>query len=98
MGSHLLTKGHHSYLNMFKNNTLEWYPEYTVDLGAYDEAPVADLSEYWNPNWGVYQRNFANGMVLVNPGTKAVRINLGGTYELSRRPGAARSPNGSQPG
>ncbi len=99
VGSHLLTKGNRSYLNMFQTNSLEWYPEYTVDLGAYDAGPVADLSEYWNSTWGVYQRNFENGMVLVNPGTTAVKVRLGGTYYLVASSGGGPVPsNGSQPG
>jgi len=99
VGSHLLTKGNLSYLNMFKNNSLEWYPEYTVALGAYDQAPVADLSQYWNATWGVYQRNFANGMVLVNPGTKSVGVPLDGTYYLVASSGGGAVPSsGSQPG
>jgi hypothetical protein len=84
---------------MLKNNSLEWYPEYTVDLGAYDAPPVADLSQNWNSNWRVYQRSLAYGMVLVNPGTKAVTIKLGGTYELvTGSGGGAVLSNGSQPG
>jgi hypothetical protein len=100
VGSHLLTKGHHTYLNMFQNSSLEWYPEYTVDLGAYDAEPVADLSSYWNATWKVYQRGFANGIVLVNPGTTAVKVaNLGQTYKLVNSVGGgAVGAAGKQPG
>jgi hypothetical protein len=99
VGSHLLTKGHHSYLNMFEKTSLEWYPEYAVDLGAYAAEPEADLSQYWNPAWGVYQRNFAKGTVLVNPGTSWVTVPLGGTYQLVHASGGgAVPPIGSQPG
>jgi Hypothetical glycosyl hydrolase family 15 len=99
VGCHLLTKGNRTYLNMFDKSTLEWYPEYTVPLGTYVAAPVADLSQYWNSAWGVYQRNFANGMVLVNPSTTAVTINLDGTYLLVRSSGGGAVPgSGSQPG
>ncbi len=99
VGSHLLTKGNQSYLNMFKTNSLEWYPEYTVDLGLYVDPPVADLSQYWNAEWGVYQRNFANGFVLVNPGTTSVKINLGATYKLVYSHGGGAVPtNGTKPG
>jgi Hypothetical glycosyl hydrolase family 15 len=99
VGSHLLTKGNRSYLNMFQTNSLEWYPEYTVDLGTFDAEPVADLSQYWNSTWGVYQRNFENGIVLVNPGTTAVKVRLGGTYNLVASSGGGPVPSsGSQPG
>lgn len=99
VGSHLLTKGNHSYLNMFETNSLEWYPEYMVDLGAYVDEPVADLSQYWNAEWGVYQRNFANGLVLVNPGTSPVKIQLGATYNLVHSSGGGAVPaTGKRPG
>jgi hypothetical protein len=100
VGSHLLTKGHHSYLNMFQNNSLEWYPEYVVDLGAYTSEPVAGLSTYWNASWNVYQRNYANGIVLVNPGTSAVNIaNLAQTMYLVTASGGGPVPSdGTQPG
>ena len=99
VGSHLLTKGSQSYLNMFKSNSLEWYPEYTVDLGPYVDPPVADLSQYWNAEWGVYQRNFANGFVLVNPGTTSLKLNLGATYKLVHSFGGGAVPtNGTKPG
>jgi hypothetical protein len=82
VGSHLLMKGHYSYLNMFQNNSLEWYPEYNVPLGAYLAEPVANLANYWDASWNVYRRDFVNGFVLVNPGTTAVTVNLGGAYHL----------------
>lgn len=92
VGSHLLTKGHQSYLNMFETNSLEWYPEYAVNLGTYVEPPVANLSDYWNAEWGVYQRNFANGFVLVNPGTSSVTIQLGTSYGLVSSSGGGAVP------
>src|SRR5262249_30202515 len=35
VGSYLLSKGRRSYLNMFEKSSLEWYPEYRLDLGPY---------------------------------------------------------------
>ena len=99
VGSHLLTKGQHSYLNMFKNNSLEWYPEYTVDLGAYDAPPVADLSEYWNSNWGVYQRLVRQRDGIGKPrhegGDDQSRRHLRARHGVQ---GRAVPSNGSQPG
>jgi hypothetical protein len=82
VGSQLLTKGHSSYLNMFQDTTFSWFPEYDIPLGAYTEEPQPDLSHYWNAAWGVYERDFANGIVLVNPGTTAVSIQLPRAYNL----------------
>ncbi|HEX8203726.1 MAG TPA: putative glycoside hydrolase [Isosphaeraceae bacterium] len=75
--SYLLTKGPRSYINMFGGSTLSWYPEYKLNLGAYAAGPAANVSAYWVPSWGVYRRDYANGMVLVNPGTSAVSVSLG---------------------
>ena len=35
VGSYLLTKGRHSFLNMFQKSSLEWYPEYDLDLETF---------------------------------------------------------------
>lgn len=83
VGSFLLTKGRHSYLNMFQNSSLEWYLEYEVPLGPYLEEPKKNVSDYWVSAWGVYRRDYAGGMVLVNPGAQPVTIaDLGGTFRL----------------
>src|SRR5579884_778980 len=83
VGSFLLTKGRHSYLNMFQKSSLEWYPEYEVALGPYLAEPKQDVAGYWDSAWGVYRRDYADGMVLVNPGTQPVTIpKLGGTFRL----------------
>jgi hypothetical protein len=84
VGAYLLTKGRHSYLNMFEKSSLEWYPEYTLDLGPYVEELKPDISAYWRPDWGVYRRDYARGMILVNPTAAPVTIpNLGKEYDLA---------------
>lgn len=68
-GSFLLIKGRHTYLNLdATGQTLEWWPEYAIDLGApIDPLPSNnDITKFWNAKWGVYVRHYANGMVLVN--------------------------------
>lgn len=100
VGAYLLTKGPHSYLNMVHQTSLEWYPEYTLDLGAYTEAPQSDVVAYWRPEWGVYRRDFIKGMVLVNPGEAPVMVaHLGGTYHLvSAQGGGGIGPDGREKG
>jgi hypothetical protein len=56
-----------------------WYPEYTTaqQLGA----PLAAYSQL---SGGVYERQFQNGIVLVNPTTNTIGpFSLGGTYSGS---------------
>jgi hypothetical protein len=85
VGSYLLIKGSRTYLNLLSSDvTLEYYPEYTLNLGAALQAPAADLDSLWNAGWGVYRRDYTNGIVLVNPSASVVNIaSLGGTYRLA---------------
>ncbi len=99
LGSYLLIKGHKSYINMFQSTTLSWYPEYAINLGAYKNEPAADISTYWNAAWKVYLRDYANGFVLVNPGTTGVNVDLGHSYKLVRIVGGGPvTASGAQPG
>lgn len=100
VGSYLLTKGHRSYLNMFQKSTLEWYPEYTLDLGAYQAEPQPDVDRYWDREWKLYRRNFARGVALVNPAAAAVTIpRLGAVFRLMIASGGGPvPPDGRQPG
>jgi hypothetical protein len=100
VGAFLLTKGPHSYLNMFQKSTLEWYPEYTLDLGAYRDAPQSDLQAYWRPDWNCYARSYEKGMVLVNPSAAPVTVHLGAQswHVVSAQGGGAVGEDGSAPG
>jgi hypothetical protein len=96
LASYLLVKGTRTYLFYIASSTLEWYPEWGLDLGAPQKtaARVDDL--LWN---GVYRRDFANGVVLVNPTTRGVRLNLGATFKrVEPQGGGAVSSAGTAPG
>jgi hypothetical protein len=80
LGNYLLVKGHHTYLDYFANGPLEWYPEWNVDLGAPTSAATTDVSKLLSG--GVYRRDFAKGVVLVNPSPSPVTVALGKSYEL----------------
>lgn len=83
VGAYLLTKGRHSYLNIIGKSTLEWYPEYALALGAYRDEPKPELAAYWDKAWRLYRRQYAKGMVLVNPTSIPVAVpRLGGSYRL----------------
>jgi hypothetical protein len=78
LASYLLAKGSKTYVSYFATSTLDWYPEWTLDLGSAEKTAttVDDLS--WK---GVYRRDFAKGVALVNPNTRSVRIDLGGMFK-----------------
>ncbi len=79
--SHLLIKGAHTYFFMLAGEGLEYYPEYEVSLGRALADLPADFTSLWNAAWGVYRRDYTNGIVLVNPGTEPADISsLGGSY------------------
>jgi hypothetical protein len=80
LGSYLLIKGAHTYVNMEVDEAPEWFPEYGVALGAPADPLPADIAGYLDPAWNVYVRHYARGMVLVNPSDTMRTINLGTTY------------------
>jgi hypothetical protein len=82
VGSYLLSKGRHSFLNMFQKTSLEWYPEYELKLGAFDEPPQTDLTSYWLPEYKVFRRRFANGQVLVNPEAQPAEVQFNDPVRL----------------
>ncbi len=78
LGTYLLLKGDHTYLNIDYGGGVQYYPEYQLNLGAPTAGPASDVSAYlWN---GVYRRDFQNGFVLVNPGDTGHTLDLGGAY------------------
>ena len=76
LANYLLVKGSRTYISYFEKS-LDWYPEWTLDLGVAQKtaSKVDELS--WR---GVYRRDFANGVALVNPDDRSVRVDLGGTF------------------
>ncbi len=82
VGTYLLLKGDYTYINVFSENQgydPSYFPQYTLPLGAPLSATATNVSQYaWN---GLYRRDFQNGFVLVNPGTSAVTVNLGGNFQ-----------------
>lgn len=92
LGSYLLLKGSRTYLAYFASSTLDWYPEWALDLGAPRSTAVTLDDFSWQ---GVYRRDFARGVVLVNPTTRQVRVNLGDTLRrVNPSGGGAVGPDG----
>jgi hypothetical protein len=71
--NYLLVKGSRTYLFYFADSTLEWYPEWQLDLGVASAAASSIDVLAWQ---GVYRRDYASGIVLLNPATSPVTVTL----------------------
>jgi hypothetical protein len=81
MCSYLLIKARRTYINMAATGNLEFYPEYKVQLGRPRQVTAPSMDSLWSSAWGVYRRDFTNGLVLVNPSAAPVNVSaLGATY------------------
>jgi hypothetical protein len=73
LGSYLLVKGAHTFLNMDIGGEPQWFPEYEVKLGPALPAltpPPASVEALRVPG-GLYVRRYARGLVAVNPDVRA---------------------------
>lgn len=95
LGSYLLIKGSHSYLNIVEGGAPEWYPEYDIPIGAPIQSAGSDITNLYDPASSVHRRAFDNGFVLVNAQDRSgttLTINLGGTYYLTQTRGGGPVP------
>jgi len=96
LASYLLVKDARTYIAYFASGPLEWYPEWDLELGAAQKNAITLDDFSWN---GIYRRDFDNGIVLVNPGTSPVQVNLGATLKRTEPVGGgAVSSDGTVPG
>jgi hypothetical protein len=96
LANYLLVKGSRTYLFYFAANPLEWYPEWQIDLGAPAAMPASPDALAWQ---GVYRRDYAKGVVLLNPGTSAVSVTLAAPMRrVDPQGGGAVPSDGSLPG
>jgi hypothetical protein len=70
LGSYLLIRGSHTYLNFGEGIRVSWFPEYDLDLGAPVDPPGLQQDQ------GAFVRHFANGLVVVNPGDSTITYKL----------------------
>jgi hypothetical protein len=96
LANYLLVKGSRTYLFYFSKSTLQWYPEWALDLGAAETTAATVDNLLVN---GVYRRDFAKGFVLVNPTTDPVSVDLGATFRRVELSGGGAVPaSGAEPG
>jgi hypothetical protein len=89
LGGYLLVKGSRTYLEYFASSMLEWYPEWDLDIGAPLTQPTTIEELAWN---GVYRREFEKGIMLVNPGTSSVQVDVGTTFRRAEPVGGGPVP------
>jgi hypothetical protein len=71
VATYLLLKGQKTFINL-AGGGVTWFPEYALDFGAPTAPLPSDVATYaWS---GVYRRDFAKGMALVNPSASAVSV------------------------
>jgi hypothetical protein len=98
LGSYLLVKGSHTFLNMDIGSEPQWFPEYRVDLGPALAPPPARI-EQLRLSSGMYERAYARGLVIVNPDAGPHRIRVPAGSRIVRPVGGGALPdNGSTRG
>jgi hypothetical protein len=83
LGSYLLIKGAHTYINLETSGSPEWFPEYELDLGPPVDPLPTDIASFQSTDSVSYQRRYANGLVLVNPTAQASSVPLDSVYQLA---------------
>jgi Hypothetical glycosyl hydrolase family 15 len=92
LGSYLLIKGAHTYVNFGDGIRVTWFPEYDLDLGAPVDPPGLRQDQ------GAFVRRFANGLVVVNPGDSTLTYQLPVPMQLETPSGGGAVPeNGALP-
>jgi hypothetical protein len=96
LATYLLIKGDLTYFNFTTGQAPEWWPEYDVPIGS-PLAPTPASSHALFAQ-GVYQREYSNGRVLVNPGATTQVVDLGAVYYRAQPTGGGGVPwNGGLP-
>ncbi len=92
LASYLLIKGRHTFLNFETGQSPEWWPEYTIPIGAPLASPPLTAAGLFDPAKGVYVRDYSNGQVYLNVGTTTRTFALGATYQRALQSGGGDVP------
>jgi hypothetical protein len=100
LANYLLVRGDRTYIDYFASGPLEWYPEWSADLGApVTTGATVDALAQTGSGAGAYQREFANGWAVVNPGDTAVTLAFpAGARQVMPQGGGAIDAAGDTPG
>ena len=86
------------YYNVNTGQVPSWWPEYDIDLGEYLETPTQNLSDLLVPGTeSLYARQYAKGLILVNPGSEAQHYALVDTLRRCAFSGGGRLIDGQKP-
>ncbi len=91
LGSYLLVKGSHTFLNMDVGLEAQWFPEYGIDLGPALGSPPRSVDQLRQAS-GLYERRFERGLVAVNPGSRALSLKPAGPALLVSPVGGGALP------
>src|SRR5207244_6973413 len=94
LGSYLLVKGSHTFVNLEIGFSPEWFPEYGIDLGPAVDPVPAQISHL--SSRGAYAREFQKGLVVVNPGDTSVMYSLSGSMWRVTPVGGGTVPDDGQ--
>jgi hypothetical protein len=94
LGSYLLVKGSHTFLNMDIGIEAQWFPEYGIDLGPALGPPPRTIDAL-RRSGGMYVRRFARGIVAVNPGAAPLAFRLAAPATRVRPVGGGALPAGA---
>jgi len=81
LGSYLLIKGSHTFINLDIGQSAQWFPEYGLELGPALAPAPASIAALRRAN-GLYVRRYENGTVVVNPEGQAHLFRLAGPARL----------------
>jgi hypothetical protein len=82
LASSLMANGYYGFDNGDQSHhEMWWYDEYETSLGEPAGEPFNVLNNSTRLDEGLWRRDFANGLALVNSTNKEYRIDLGGEYE-----------------
>jgi hypothetical protein len=100
LGSYLLVKGTHAYINLDADGqVVQWFPEYSIDLGPATDGLPASITADVDSASGAYVRHFQKGAVYVNPGSASETATLPSSeYQVVPSGGGAVPMDGSTPG
>jgi len=86
IGSYLLIKGRRTYINMAAGklgSLIQYYPEYDLFLGYHVGDIPENIASLYNEENGVYEREYENCWVMVNPSNTPRTVEPGRTYRLA---------------
>jgi hypothetical protein len=98
LGSYLLIKGSHTFVNMDIGSEPQWFPEYGIDLGPALAPPPASVDAL-RMTGGLYVRRYGRGLVAVNPDNRSHVLTVSGpARRVQPIGGGALGPGGAPRG